>query len=68
MEERLSRRLDGMKLSGRSSDDRARHAALIRDLLVTINDRYRTQFTPAPPVPNSPASSVHDVEMPAARG
>lgn len=68
MEERLSRRLDGMKLSGRSSDDRARHAALIRDLLVTINDRYRTQFTPASPVPNSPASSVHDVEMPAARG
>ena len=66
MEERLSRRLDGMKLSGRSNDDRARHAALIRDLLVTINERYRAQFTPAPPAPNSPASSGHDIEMPAA--
>jgi hypothetical protein len=44
------------------------HAALIRDLLVTINERYRAQFAPAPPVPNSPASTVHDVEMPAARG
>jgi hypothetical protein len=65
MEERLSRRLDGLKLSSRSNDDRARHAALIRDLLVSINERYRAQFTPAP---NSPASSVHDVEMPAARG
>lgn len=68
MEERLSRRLDGMKLSSRSNDDRERHAALIRDLLVTINERYRAQFTPAPPAPNSPACSVHDVEMPAARG
>ena len=68
VEERLSRRLDGLKLSGRSNDDRARHAALIRDLLMTINDRYRAQFAPAPPVPNSPASTVHDVEMPAARG
>lgn len=68
VEERLSHRLDGMKLSGRSNDDRERHAALIRDLLVTINERYRTQFTPAPPVPKSPAPTVHDVEMPAARG
>ena len=66
VEERLSRRLDGMKLNGRSNDDPARHASLIRDLLVTINDRYRAQFAPAPPVPNSPASTVHDVEMPAA--
>ncbi|KAI9444697.1 hypothetical protein H4582DRAFT_1806745 [Lactarius indigo] len=66
VEERLSRRLDGMKLSGRSNDDRARHAALIRDLLVTINERYRAQFTPAPP--ESSAPTVHDVEMPAARG
>ncbi|KAH9065638.1 hypothetical protein EDB87DRAFT_863638 [Lactarius vividus] len=65
VEERLSRRLDGMKLSGRSNDDRARHAALIRDLLVTINERYRAQFTPAPH--ESSAPTVHDVEMPAAR-
>lgn len=68
MEERLSRRLDGMKLSGRSNDDRARHAALIRDLLVTINERYRAQFTPTSPAPNSPASSEYDIEMLAARG
>jgi hypothetical protein len=68
VEERLSRRLDGMKLSGRSNDDRVQHAALIRDLLVTINERYRTQFTPLPPVPKSPAPTVHDVEMSAARG
>ncbi|KAF8273977.1 hypothetical protein EI94DRAFT_976277 [Lactarius quietus] len=44
VEERLSRRLDGMKLSGRSNDDRARHATLIRDLLVTINERYRAHL------------------------
>ena len=67
VEERLSRHLDGMKLSG-SSDNRVQHAALIRDLLVTINERYRTQFSPAPPMPKSPASTTHDVEMPAARG
>jgi hypothetical protein len=59
IEERLSRRLDGLKLNGRSSDDRAQHAAFIRDLLVTINDRYRSQFgPPAPPLRPSLASSL----------
>ncbi len=42
VDERLSYRLDRLKLNGRSDDNRARHAALIRDLLVTINERYRT--------------------------
>lgn len=60
VDERLSRRLDGLKLSGRSNDDdRVQHADLIRDLLVTINERYRTQF--------EPAATGDDVEMPAAR-
>jgi hypothetical protein len=67
VEERLSRRLDGLRLNGRSNDDRARHAALIRDLLVTINERYRTQSAPAPP-PLSPSPILHDTEMSAVRG
>ncbi|KAI0275329.1 hypothetical protein BC834DRAFT_1030032 [Gloeopeniophorella convolvens] len=61
IEERLARRLDGLKLDGRSSDGRARHAALIRDLLVTINERYRTHFAMAPASP----SRTRDVDMPA---
>lgn len=67
IEERLSRRLDGLKLNGRSNDDRARHAALVRDLLVTINERYRAQFTSSPSR-LSPSPILHDAEMPAVRG
>jgi hypothetical protein len=66
VDERLSRRLDGLKLNGRGNDNRAQHAALIRDLLVTINERYRTRFTPAPPRP-SPSPILHDAEIPAVR-
>lgn len=66
VEERLSRRFDGLRLSGRSNDDRSRHAALIRDLLVTINERYRAQFTPAPP-PVFPSHILLDTEMSALR-
>jgi hypothetical protein len=57
IEERLSRRLDSLKLNG-SSDDRAQHAAFIRDLLVTINDRYRSQFGLPAPLRPSLASSL----------
>ncbi|KAI0308314.1 hypothetical protein B0F90DRAFT_1681840 [Multifurca ochricompacta] len=67
LEERLSRRLDGLKLGGKGNDDRAGHAALIRDLLVTINERYCAQYASVP-VRSSLASIVHDVEMPAAQG
>jgi hypothetical protein len=64
VDERLSRRLDGLKLNGRSNDNRPRHAAFIRDLLVTINERYRERFTSAPS--RSPPSPVlHDAEIPA---
>jgi hypothetical protein len=42
VDKRLSYRLDHLKLNERSNDNCARHAALIRDLLVTINERYRT--------------------------
>lgn len=66
VEERLSRRLDGLRLNGRSNDDRARHAALIRDLLVTINERYRAQVPPAR-TPLSPEPILHDTEMSAVR-
>jgi hypothetical protein len=66
VDERLSRRLDGLKLNGRSNDDRARHAALIRDLLVTINERYRTRFASAPARP-SPSPISQDAEIPAVR-
>jgi len=58
--------LDGLRLNGRSDDDRERHAALIRDLLVTINERYRTQFAPAR-TPMSPEPILHDTEMSAVR-
>lgn len=54
VDDRLSRRLDGLKLNGGSSNDRARHATLIRDLLVTINERYRARFT-RPPLRSSPS-------------
>ncbi|KAI0003793.1 hypothetical protein BJV74DRAFT_811738 [Russula compacta] len=67
IEERLSLRLDSLKLNGRSNDDRARHAALVRDLLVTINERYRAQFTSSPSR-LSPSPILHDAEMPAVRG
>jgi hypothetical protein len=67
VEERLSRRLDGLRLNGRSNDDRARHAALIRKLLITINERYRTQSGTSPPPLSSPRI-LHDSEMPAVRG
>lgn len=64
VEERLSHRLDCLKLSGRSNDSRARHAALIRDLLVTINERYRARFTSVPPRPPSPISpDAWDADM-----
>jgi hypothetical protein len=66
VDERLSRRLDSLKLNGRNNDSRARHAALIRDLLVTINERYRTRFTPAPPRP-SPSPILRDAEIPVVR-
>jgi hypothetical protein len=66
VEERLSRRFDDLRLSRRSNDDRSRHAALIRDLLVTINERYRAQFTYAPP-PMSPSPILLDTEMSAVR-
>ncbi|KAI9434530.1 hypothetical protein F5148DRAFT_990051 [Russula earlei] len=67
IDERLSRRLDGLKLNGRSNNNRARHAAFIRDLLVTINERYRAQFSLS--TPNlSPSPIFHDTEMPAVRG
>lgn len=49
VDDRLSHRLDRLKLNGRSNDNRARHAALIRDLLVTINERYRARFMSVPP-------------------
>ena len=62
VDERLSRRLDGLKLNGGSSDNRARHAALIRDLLVTINERYRARFAHAPPR-SSPSPILHDAEI-----
>ncbi|KAI0294986.1 hypothetical protein BC826DRAFT_1104456 [Russula brevipes] len=65
VDERLSRRLDSLKLSGRSNDDRAQHAELIRDLLVSINERYRRQAKPAPLRSSSPV--LHDAEMPAVR-
>lgn len=58
VDERLSRRLDGLKLDGGSSDNRARHATLIRDLLVTINERYRARFT-RPPLRSSPSPILH---------
>ena len=67
VDERLSRRLDGLKLNSRSNDDRAHHAALIRDLLVTINKRYRTQFSRTSP-PLSLYPILHDSEMSAVRG
>jgi hypothetical protein len=64
VEERLSRRLDGLKLNGRSNDDRAQHAEFIRNLLLTVNDRYRAQFGPAPPrLSLSPI--IHDIKVPA---
>ena len=66
VEERLSRRLDGLRLNGRSNDDRAQHAALIRDLLVTINERYRTQFAPSR-MQLYPKPILHDTEMSAVR-
>ena len=66
VEERLSRRLDGLRLNSRSSDDRARHAALIRDLLVTVNERYRAQSARTR-TPFSPEPILHDTEMSAVR-
>jgi hypothetical protein len=66
VDERLSRRLDSLKLNGRNNDNRAQHAALIRDLLVTINERYRTRYTPVPPR-SSPSPILHDAEIPAVR-
>jgi hypothetical protein len=66
VDERLSRRLDSLKLNGRNNDNRARHAALIRDILVTINERYRTRFTTAPQRP-SPSPILHDAEIPVVR-
>jgi hypothetical protein len=62
VDERLSYRLDRLKLDGRSNDNRARHAVLIRDLLVTINERYRTRFTSVPPR-LSPSPISPDAEM-----
>ncbi|KAA1468047.1 hypothetical protein DENSPDRAFT_833224 [Dentipellis sp. KUC8613] len=52
MEERLSRRLECMKLEAAAEDTaehRERHARLIRDLLVLINVQYKKQFA-LPPV------------------
>ncbi|KAF8506576.1 hypothetical protein F5888DRAFT_1602163 [Russula emetica] len=65
VDERLSYRLDGLKLNGRSNDNRAQHAALIRDLLVTINKRYRARFTSLPPrlSPSPISPDVCDAEM-----
>jgi hypothetical protein len=58
IDERLSRRLGGLKLN----DYRAQHAVFIRDLLVTINDRYRARFGRVPLHPSSPPIA-HDVKM-----
>ena len=65
VDERLSYRLDRLELNGRSNDNRARHAALIRDLLVTINARYRTRFTSVPPrlSPSPISPDACDAEM-----
>src|ERR1019366_4842297 len=60
--ERLSRQLGGLKLNRRSNDNQARHATLICDLLVTINERYRARFMLAPPRP-SPSPILHDAEI-----
>ena len=66
VDERLSRRLDGLKLNERSDDNRARHAALIRDLLVTINERYRVRFTSVLRR-RSPSPILQDAEIPSMR-
>ncbi len=66
VDERLSHRLDRLKLNGRSNDNRARHAALIRDLLVTINERYRVRFASVPPR-LSPSPIPRDADMSAVR-
>ncbi len=65
VDERLSHRLDCLKLNGRSNDNRPRHAALIRDLLVTINEMYRARFTSVPPClsPTPISRDAHDAEM-----
>jgi hypothetical protein len=65
VDERLSHRLDRLKLNGRSNDSRARHAALIRDLLVSINERYRARSTTVPPRLSPPLISPDgfDAEM-----
>ena len=65
VDERLSYRLDRLELNGRSNDNRARHAAFIRDLLVTINERYRTRFTSVPPrmSPSPISPDAPDAEM-----
>ena len=65
VDERLSYRLDRLKLNGRSNDNRARHAALIRDLLVTINERYRARFTSVSPglSPSPISPNACDAEM-----
>jgi hypothetical protein len=63
VDERLSSRLDCLKLNGRGNDNRARHAALIRDLLVTINERYRARFTSVPPR-LSPSPILRDARDP----
>jgi hypothetical protein len=65
VDERLSYRLDRLKLNGRGNDNRARHAALIRDLLITINERYRARFTSVPPrlTPSPISPDACDAEM-----
>ena len=70
VDERLSHRLDRLKLNGRNNDNRSRHAALIRDLLVTINERYRARFVPVPPrlSPSPVSSDACDAEMSPVRG
>ena len=70
VDERLSHRLDRLKLNGRNNDNRSRHAALIRDLLVTINERYRARFVPVPPrlSPSPVSPDACDAEMSPVRG
>nr|AZJ17930.1 PacC [Ganoderma lucidum] len=57
-QEELARGVGRIQLENKSStiapEERGRHAALVRDLLVAINAEYRTRFgTPPPPPPSS---------------
>lgn len=68
--ERLVRAVGGIKLRtvsaserDRERRERRRHAALLRDLLVSINKDYKRRFGTPPPPPASPMEVSKDVEM-----